>query len=128
MGFKTARHAFSERKAASSQLGRKFRPDSILLICAAAMAGDGQGSQTGGQDGHTEQSLQSLAGSASPQPAWQSCSGSQPASRRCRLDVLCGFREHPVLILRQDDLARVREEACGLGKKATCSERRQDWH
>ena len=30
------------------------------------MAGDGEGSQTGGQDGHTEQSLQSLVQSLDP--------------------------------------------------------------
>ena len=67
MGFKTARHAFSDRKAVSQQgTGRKLRPDSILLIWAAAMAGDGQGSQTGGQDGRTEQSLQSFVQSLDP--------------------------------------------------------------
>ena len=59
-------HSVIGRQPAVSQQGTaRLKPDSILLIWAA-MAGDGQGSQTGSQDGRTEQSLQSFVQSLDP--------------------------------------------------------------
>ena len=72
--------------------------------------------------------LQSLAGSPQPDPGRDAVAVSQhpgDAGWMCFADSQVVSE---VLLLSQADLARVREEACGLGKKAACSELRQDWH